>query len=149
MLFEYGDFDFLFFKDEDHTIILSFPFLCGVSIWRLQFHCGSFGFPFRLSLFCQCFLRKQAMPKQENTCTCGQATVPGLQRGGKPGAKCEYVNDDGSEAIKESPTTQGKADWPGLIQEKMEALCWCTLEGLLLLLPNWSSLLFFLWVLYL
>lgn len=139
MLFEYGDFDFLFLKDEDHAIILSFQFLCAMGMWRLQSHCGSLGFPFHLSSFCQCFLRKQAMPKQENAFTCEQAAVAGLQGGRKPGAKGEHVNGDSSEAIKESPIGQGKADWPGLIQEKMETLCWCKLEQLVCFSP-WLKL---------
>lgn len=36
MHFEYGDFYFLFFKDEGHTIILSSHFLCAMSTWRLH-----------------------------------------------------------------------------------------------------------------
>lgn len=38
---------------------------------------------------------------------------PLLQGGGKPGAKGQHVNEEGSEAIKESPIAQGKAGWAG------------------------------------
>lgn len=55
---------------------------------------------------------------------------PLLQGGGKPGAKGQHVNEEGSEAIKESPIAQGKAGWAGWFWEKMEALCWRRLEWL-------------------
>lgn len=119
MLFEHGDFDFLFFKDEDHTITLSFQFLCDMSMWRLQFHYGSFGFPFHLSLFCWCFLRKQAKPKQENAAPVGNPLLLVCKEEVNQVQKVSMWTIEGSEAVKESPTAQGKADWPGLIQEKM------------------------------
>lgn len=53
MLFEYGDFDFLFFKGEDHTTILSFRFTVqhkhmevAISLWQLWL---PFSFVFMLS----------------------------------------------------------------------------------------------------
>lgn len=48
------------------------------------------------------------MPKQENVCACWQATVAGLQGGGKPGAKAQQVHGESSDAIKESLTDQEK-----------------------------------------
>lgn len=64
------------------------------------------------------------MPKQENARACWQATVAGLQGGGKPDAKAQHVNGEGSEAVKESLRDQEKPDWAGLMQESMENLCW-------------------------
>lgn len=51
ILYEFGGFDFLFFKDQNHTIILSFSMLLVKHTWSLLFPHSSFNFPSHLSSF--------------------------------------------------------------------------------------------------
>lgn len=89
MLLEFGSFDFLFFKDQDHTIILSFLFLCdneyvkaAISLQQLQL---PFSFIFLLTMHSHAFLKNRQSPDKKIPTPVGRHCRWFPMR--KPGAK--------------------------------------------------------------